>query len=84
MDWFSLSETNYTELNESGWEGLSDGTPSSVTGPVYWKTINNFDFGLLSENQWESQQEVLHTDPPYVASGYVTGVCAHEVVIISN
>lgn len=84
MDWFTSTETDFTGLNESNWQGLADGTPSSVSGEFYWKTIDNFDFGLLSENQWEAQQEVLHTDPPYVASGYVSGVCNHEVVIISN
>ena len=84
MGWFDLTNETWVEQNESGWESLADNTPSSVSGSVYWLTVNNFDFALINETQWQEQQESLHTDPPYIASGYVSGVCNHSVVIISN
>ena len=84
MDWYTSNETDFTGLNESDWQGLADGTPSSVSGTFYWLSIPNFEYALLNESQWEVEQETIHTDPPYVASGYVSGVCNHEVVIISN
>lgn len=84
MGWFDLTNETWVEQNENGWESLADNTPTSVSGAVYWLTVNNFDFALINETQWQGQQESLHTDPPYVATGYVSGVCNHSVVIISN
>ena len=51
---------------------------------LFWKNIDLDDFGTLSLDGFSALELDPHYDPPYVASGYVTGVCNHEVVIISN
>ena len=84
MGWFDTTNESWIEQNENGRESLADNTPTSVSGSVYWLTVNNFDFALINESQWQEQPESIHTDPPYIASGYVSGVCNHTVVIISN
>lgn len=84
MDWYTSTEQTWIAQDENGWESLADDTPAGIVGPVYWLSIDNFTFALLTETQWQEQQESIHTDPPYIASGYVSGVCNHTVVIISN
>lgn len=51
---------------------------------LFWKNIDLDEFGVLTLEEFSALELEPHYDPPYVASGYVSGVCNHEVIIISN
>lgn len=51
---------------------------------LFWQNLTIDDFGSVSLDDFSAMALEPFYDPPYVASGYVSGVCNHEVVIISN
>ena len=49
-----------------------------------WGKIDLDDFGSLSLDDFSELPLNPTFDPPYIASGYVSGVCNHTVTVISN
>ena len=75
MDWYTSTNDDFISLLEADWETLTDGTPSSYEGSMTWEIVQEFEWGLTDESQWQGAGESAAKTPWHIVtiSGTISG-----------